>query len=515
MHIALVNVPYGNSGGQSMRPLGLSYLGAYLLARGIPARGYDFSDSRLTPEELVERYRLYDFPAVGLSFYNVNAQLAFRMARAIKDRNPRCWTIGGGPHASATYQTLFDRHPEIDLVVRKEGEESLREVLAALAEGRPLDDIAGVAWHREGRTSIGPDRDRLDDLDALPPPVFEFEREGDSKPLFYYDRETAEVKPAVALVTSRSCPYRCSFCAIILIGRAWRRASPEKVVADLRAIEEHDGAVYRHLYFLDANFFVDARRTVEVARALQEYRPGITFSFSTRVNQLVRGKKLLPELRRLGLRAVELGVESGSEAALLRFTKDTTPQQNEEALRLLQENGLQLFLDFIMFDAEAGLEDLEKNLLFLERNGLDTYVSWDHLFSHMTPYLGTAIRDHYEQSLGLHFEEDTLPEPTDLFRDPGVRDVFHEIHKLLPALGRLTNALFELEEKLDGEWGPETARRHLNAVTLRRLPFVTLRNLVGQARRGQPVSFERSLPAFADEAGNPYSMEEFLNHALH
>jgi anaerobic magnesium-protoporphyrin IX monomethyl ester cyclase len=512
--IALVNVPYGSSGGQSMRPLGLSYLGAYLLARGIPARGFDFSDSTLAPEDLVEAYRLFDYPAVGLSFYNVNATLAYRMAKAIKARNPRCRTIAGGAHASATHRTLFERHPEIDIVIRNEGEEALCEVLAALAEGRPVHEIAGVTCQRDLGVAAGPDRERLDDLDALPPPIFDFEREGASKPLFFYDRETGEVKPAAALVTSRSCPYRCSFCAIILIGRAWRRASPAKIVADLQALEAHDGVEYRHIYFLDANFFVDARRTVQVAKALQEYRPEITFSFSTRVNQLVRGKALLPELRRLGLRAVELGVESGSEAALRRFTKDTTPRQNEEALRLLRENDLQLFLDFIMFDAEADLDDLATNLRFLERNGLDTYVSWDHLFSHMTPYLGTAIRDHYEQVLGLRFDEDTLPEPASLLRDPAVREVFRELYKLMPSLGRLTAALYELEERLDGPWGPETARRRLNAVTLRRLPFTILRNLVSQAKLGEPVSFERAVPAFLDELGRPHSMEEFLSHAL-
>src|SRR5690348_10418066 len=112
--IALINVPYG-TGGESMRPLGLSYLGSYLNAHQIKTRGFDFSDSSLSPETLVRKYSLDEFPLVGLSFYNVNAPLAYRMARCIKLANPKSLIVAGGPHASAAYTTMFKSHPEIDV----------------------------------------------------------------------------------------------------------------------------------------------------------------------------------------------------------------------------------------------------------------------------------------------------------------------------------------------------------------------------------------------------------------
>ena len=246
-------------------------------------------------------------------------------------------------------------------------------------------------------------------------PVFTYRSDSAAKPLRFYDRAERRVRAATALVTSRSCPFNCSFCAIILIGRKWRRASPAKVVADLAALETSAHERYEHVYFMDANFFVSAQRAVEIAEALQRFRPGMTFSFSTRVNQLLRGSQLLPELRRLGLRAVELGIESGSDAALQRFGKDTRAEQNAEAVARLRELGIHLILDFIMFDAEASLSDLTANLAFIEDNALDSYVPWDHLFSYMTPYLGTQIRSRYEELLNKHFDEDEYPHRVSCF----------------------------------------------------------------------------------------------------
>ena len=413
--LALVNVPYGGRDvGQSMRPLGLSYLGAFVSRRGIKTQGFDFSDASLSPREIVARY-LSGYPIVGLSFYNVNAKLGYQLATEIKLSNPQCIVIVGGPHVSAVHSSLLVEQQSIDIIVRSEGEETLAEVVNAIKNRVSLTGIRGITYRSRGQVVIEPDRERLQDLDDLPAPTFEFISPCEARPLFYFDRTIGVRKRAVALITSRSCPYSCSFCAIILIGRQWRKLSAAKVVSDLKDLEEFRGELYEHVYFLDANFFVSAARAVEIAEALHSYRPSLTFSFSTRVNQLIKGRRLISQLRQLGLRAVELGIESGNDNALRRFAKDTTVRQNNEALEILNENRIQLFLDFIMFDAEETVEELNQNIEFIYQNNLDSYIPWDHLFSYMTPYVGTEIRRHYEQLKGYSFETDELPDPADLF----------------------------------------------------------------------------------------------------
>ena len=511
--IALVNVPYGTKG-KSMRPLGLAYLGAYLNSRGFVAHGFDFSHDLSSPHDLVQNFKLYKYPVVGISFYNVNAKIAYRMACAIKELNSHCIVIAGGPHPSARHETLFEQHPEIDIVVRDEGEETCLELLQALKHGASIIDVKGITYHDKQEIIIQEARGRVEALDDLPPPQFEFRGESDPKPVVFYDRELKRLKPALGLVSSRSCPYNCNFCAIILIGREWRKASPQKIVDDLRAMEDYKQAKYEHLYFLDANFFVKGSRTLEVAKAISEYRPGITFSFSTRVNQLIRGKALLKELREFGLRAVELGIESGSREALKRMAKDTTVEQNEQAVNLLREHNLELFMDFIMFDAESTLNDIEQNLDFLERMSLDNYVNWDHFFSVMTPYLGTEIRNHYESLLGLSFEADVLPKPRSLFVCSKVRSVFLEIDRFRRHIPKLTDTLQCLEDNLGDTWSASSARKTLNAVTIRRLLFMTLRNLLSQAQSGSKVDALTALPAFLDDRGRRHDLDEFLQNAL-
>jgi hypothetical protein len=181
---------------------------------------------------------------------------------------------------------------------------------------------------------------------------------------------------------------------------------------------------------------------------------------------------------------------------------------------LLEQNYLQLFLDFIMFDAEATLQDLAANIWFLEQHGLDSYVPWDHLVSHMTPYLGTAIRDHYQTILKLQFQYDQLPDPDSLFVDPTVKSIFLAMRRYSQCFSRLTEAVKRLEEHRGPCWDPKVARSVLNAITLRRMPFVVLRNLVGQASKGLEINLERAVPLLIAESGRECSLEELIENAL-
>jgi len=507
-----------------MRPLGLAYISAYLHSRGRDVDTYDFSDSLTAPDELVRRFDLAHYRVVGLSFYNVNALLAFSMAQAIKEENPRCVVVAGGPHATAADVSMLRRHPEIDVVVRNEGEVTFLELVNAILRGDRFTGIQGLSY----RANLGepdvicePDRARIDNLDELPAPIVTFRGDQPEVPLVFpedpepYLKRAGRTRDAVAMITSRSCPYNCSFCAIIIIGRQWRAASAEKVAADFAELDKAAGNRYQHVYFLDANFFVNARRAVRIGEALQRTKPGVTFSFATRANQVIKGKTHLERLRELGLRSIEIGIESASPQALERYAKDVTPEQNEEALEILRSLGIKLGLDFIMFDAESTITDLRLNLEFFERNGLDTYVPWESIFTYMTPYLGTPIRTHYEQLLARKFDEDILPDPASLIIDPIVRQIFNESHKLCSTVPMMQRAVETLEQRcLEEPWSRETARMMLNAATLRRFYFCTLYNLVDAAETGRTIRLEDALPRLTRDDGALVNLREVIDYAL-
>jgi radical SAM superfamily enzyme YgiQ (UPF0313 family) len=118
------------------------------------------------------------------------------------------------------------------------------------------------------------------------------------------------VIPALAVNSSRSCPYNCSFCGVLTIGRKYRMRSGESVVAELDHFRTSEGLDHQHVYFSDANFYVYPKRALQIVQALHAYDPRITFSFGTRVNQLIKHQDFIPDLKECGLRVVELGIES-------------------------------------------------------------------------------------------------------------------------------------------------------------------------------------------------------------
>jgi radical SAM superfamily enzyme YgiQ (UPF0313 family) len=492
--ICLINMPYLSQGGDVMRPLGLACIGSYLVTKGYSVKGYDFSYSMESPENLIDKYNLLQYDRVGLSFYNTNASYSFQFARTLKKMKPNITIIAGGPHVSAIYERLFLSHPEIDIIVRNEGELVLEEVLKSLNSNEPLDEVKGIAFHKNGETTVTPNAERIADLDNLPTPVFTFEG-GIEDDHVYFDRVAGKTKKALGVVSSRSCPYNCSFCAIILIGRQWRKCSTKKVLDDLKRQEEYDQTTYEHIYFLDANFFVSKNRAIEVSEELINYNPNVTFSFSTRANQVVKaGVECFKELYKRGLRAVEIGIESGSDEALSRYGKDSNVKENEEAIAILQACNLQLFLDFIMFDPESTLYDLEQNLNFLRKAGLDTHVPWDHVFSYMTPYLGTKIRDRYEDLLNTKFDDDILPNPIDLFINEDVKMIFIELEKLKIHLDDMEALIMSLDSWLEStnNYDSYYAQQKLNIVSLKRMPFVVFQKLIAQAKKGEEISYKNA-----------------------
>jgi radical SAM superfamily enzyme YgiQ (UPF0313 family) len=545
---AIVNVPYGGTEG-SMRPLGPAFVVAYARAAGHLVDAYDFSDSRTCPKQLVRNFDLGSYDIVGLSFYNQNALTAYEMATEIKRLNVSTLVVAGGPHASACDERMLRSHPDIDVVVRNEGEETFEELLRARRAGLPIAGILGTTvrtkpadqsvapiplstatrtvpvYSQDAVSSVvnesavrwsfvrAPDRPRIADLNTLPAPIVEFISDGPATAMVF-PVAPGRMRRATAIVTSRSCPYGCNFCAIISIGRQWRAASPEKVVADFLAQDQANNGALEHVYFLDANFFVNAKRAIEIARLLQARKPGVTFSFATRVNQVIQHEDAIRKMAGLGLAMVELGVESASPQALERFAKDVSPTENDRALDILAECGIKLGLDFIMFDAEGSLDDLALNLAFFKRHDLDLHVPWESYFNYMTPYLATGIRSRYEQLAGASFDDDVLPNPSTLIQDSRVRRIFDEYHRLcdeVPSMLRMLDALeaASLESTLSDR---ERARLHLNAAAIRRFYYVTLTRLLAQARAGDNISLETAMPSAQLDDGTTIPWKEFIAH---
>lgn len=513
--IAFVNPSVGFSDRRKAKPIGLAYLMAYLDAHGHPSAGFDFGDSEDDAVHLAELYGLDHFDMVGFSVYNESVRNATAMARWIKQQRPDCLVVLGGPHATAVHEHILRCHPCVDVVVRREGEEAMLELARSHGNPGAMRQIRGTTW-RAGKGAghgedllVNPDRPVVPDLDRIPFPDAQFVSHSGYPDLTYFDEVQGRLKAALTICSSRSCPYDCSFCGVLTIGRKYRAREAERVVAELLHFRDRHEIDYQHVYFSDANFFVSPTRALEVAEALHAADPGISFSFGTRVNQILKAAGVLPRLKECGLRFIELGIESASQPVLERLAKNVSPDVNVAAVRLLRRLGIEISLDFIMLDPATTLTDIRANLEFLRDNGFWDYVPHDHLYTALVLYEGTPIREFYARRLGVDFDPDELPNPYTMFESAEVQrfsDALRDFrrrwqHRIDAALARGELALAALTE--DPRLDPAAhARLQLDVVSLRHAPNLVMERLLTDAEAGFPDLDRGGIQALVPRLGH-------------
>ena len=323
--------------------LGVGYLAAVLRDHGIKVSVLDAFAEGIDSFVPVDRpngrvYRcglptegiLSRIPAstrwVGISvpFSNV-AEITFDLARALKARRPEVQVVLGGVHPS-TFPEVCLQQQGVDFVIEGEGEFSL----LALVRGEDRASIPGLWWRGAGGAVRKPAKSaRVMDLDKIPFPAW------DLLPMDRYfsvsPRGNREYR-ALSLITSRGCPYDCTFCSIHPIsGRNWRARSPENVLAEVAAAVKRFGI--NHLEIEDDNFTLDRARALAILRGLRSVAPGLTWAAHNGIRVDTLDDELLGAIRDSGCRQLNLAIEHGSTAVLKAMNKKLSLQKVEEVVR--------------------------------------------------------------------------------------------------------------------------------------------------------------------------------------
>jgi radical SAM superfamily enzyme YgiQ (UPF0313 family) len=299
------------SKGSSMPPLGLLSIGAVLERAAVPVEivptnvlGMGWSDIR--------RKIARDKPdIVGVTITTENRFQSFDLVRLAKEAHPGALTVLGGPHASMAAEDCLEHVAALDLVVRGEGEETMLDLCRAW-DDRPdpasLGSIPGLVRRADGRAAANPPRPPIADLDALPFPAFHlvpFERYN-----FSFDVPGHGPLPAVNVMTSRGCPFACSFCATpITWGRHVRMRSPENVVREVELLKARYGI--KVVFFFDDTFNASPKRADALADLMTARRLDVFFKCDVRID--IMSRELLQKMKRAGLFHLSYGIEAGSD----------------------------------------------------------------------------------------------------------------------------------------------------------------------------------------------------------
>ncbi len=305
------------SKGSSMPPLGLLYIGAVLEKEGADVGIVPADVLGLKERGVASRIREERPDIVGVTSTTENRFQSFKLIRLARKAHPGALTVMGGPHASMAAEDTLAHIPELDLIVRGEGETTTLELFRAFEKAggdrerlRPLlSGIDGISYRdAEGRVVTNPPRAPVPDLDALPFPAFHlvpFEKYN-----FRIEIPGRGPLQAVNIMASRGCPFDCNFCATpINWGRHVRMRSPENVV---REIEEHvreRGA--RVIFFYDDTFNANPKRVERICDLILERKLDIFWRAEVRIDLIDR--PLLEKMKRAGLFHISFGIEAGSE----------------------------------------------------------------------------------------------------------------------------------------------------------------------------------------------------------
>jgi len=322
-------------------PLGMMYVAAVLREHGIPVaivdpipKGYGF-------DEALRHARDFDVIIITLAASNAQGSYSFFSRLSGKVR------IFMGTHATALVDMILDRQ-YADIVIRGEPEYSVLDTVQQLSR---LERVVGISYQRDGRVFHNPDRATIENLDALPFPA------RDLVDNTRYHIVSFPDKPIALVLTSRGCPFACTYCATNLFYKRKRQVrSPENVVREVEDVVRTYGI--DHIFFIDDTFTIGEQRVVHLCRLLQEKNPGIKWICLGRVDTVTA--PMLEAMQRAGCREIIYGVESASPQVRAATGKDFTQEQIYSAVRMTKELGMRVSLFFMFGNPGDTLESIRE-----------------------------------------------------------------------------------------------------------------------------------------------------------
>ena len=410
-------------GFQHQGNLGLGYLAAVLRHYGYSVRVVDIEQP---PEEILRIAKEINPLLIGFSliFQFFIAHYA-ALLYVLREHGVDCHFTMGGHFPSLSYQETLELVPELNSVVRFEGEMTLLELADALSTGKDWREIQGLAFRRDNQVIATPARALVEDLDSLPYP----ER--------YYVPETVLGRNIMPLIASRGCARTCSFCSIHTFyraapGRIVRTRKPTEVVREMRLLHEERGATI--FLFQDDDFplFGTVWRRWANEFVDELHRSGLPKKVIWKMNCRADAvdRELFIRMRDAGLYLVYMGLESGSEEGLVTLHKQITVAQNLRAVKILKSIGLMWEYGFMLLDPSSTFETVRDNLKFLRAILQDGCLPVT--FCRMLPYDGTPIKDELVRTGRLKGD---VCNPDYDFLDPRVTEFYEGLTNMISLSG--------------------------------------------------------------------------------
>jgi radical SAM superfamily enzyme YgiQ (UPF0313 family) len=362
-------------------PLGMTSIAALLREKGIPVTILDPIPEGYSFKQALEFAQGFDVIIITLAASNAQGSYQFFSRLEGKVR------IFMGTHATALSQHILEKG-YCDIVVRGEPDYTTLETIRNFPN---LKGVLGVSYRGEGRVVNNPDRPLIENLDDLPFPARDLV--DNSK----YRIVSFPGEPVAMVLTSRGCPFDCTFCATHLFYKRKRNVrSVENVVAEIEEIVGDYGI--NHIFLIDDTFTIGEKRVVSLCELLKERKLSIEWICLGRVDTVTG--PMLNAMQKAGCKEIIYGVESASPAVLETTKKNITLEQMHNAVKMTKDLGIRVSLFFMFGNPGDTLESIRATSR-LARKLNPNFAS----FNIATPDPGTPIFEEMKDRLGIESYE--------------------------------------------------------------------------------------------------------------
>ena len=346
-----------------MPPLGMGWITAFLRSKGISTTLVDLQVTEKSIESLLQTYKPH---MVGIGGTSHTRFESFAIARRVKTYDPDVQTLYGGSHATFTAEDTLAHIPEIDIVVRGEGEQTTYNIASKVLKGDlNFSDISGISYRSNGSIVCNPDVTRISNLDILPFPC----RDPEAIQRYNLQLDFLNI-PAASIVSSRGCPVNCSFCsASAMFGTQLTMRTAVNVVDEIEILlkEYH----YQGVKFFDSTLTLNRNHIESICAEIQKRNLKFPWECEIRVNGMTLD--LLRTMRAAGCFYVDFGVESASPSVLKTMHKGISLDYVENVFRWTKELGIFTKVFFTFGHIGETLADAQATVEFMERNA--KYIS--------------------------------------------------------------------------------------------------------------------------------------------
>jgi len=350
MRVLLINTPmsFTDTIYEHAEPLGVLYLGSYLLEKGYDVKIEDYSVDRYDKNKLRQLINTFLPEIIGISFMSASYDSAKTLINDIRSIKSDAFIVVGGYHATAM-PALTLKDMNVDVAVTGEGEITFCELVEVINSKGNLESVKGI-YYRIGENIFHTlERELLRNLNELPIPKRELLPESKY--------------PRFNIISSRGCPFHCIYCDKSISKDNIRFRSPENLIEEIKFNIKKFGN--KPIFFADDHFFMNKTRLFKFFDLLEQESINLEWEAQSRVDSV--SPEILLRAKKAGCFQIMYGIETGDPDELQFINKQSTLEQAENAIKLGKDAGITVRANFMLGFPISGYSNIIRTIKFAKR----------------------------------------------------------------------------------------------------------------------------------------------------